>query len=77
MIPAAEGTPLLHDPIAEWIFNQHARRMSCNALYAEALSAQLGEFRKAEFVAAYGKVYVYRLRFLGHRIEPYAAKAAV
>jgi hypothetical protein len=57
MIPAAEGTPLLHDPIAEWIFNQHARRMSCNALYAEALSAQLGEFRKAEFVAAYGKVY--------------------
>jgi hypothetical protein len=47
----------IDDPLADWIFAQHSRRMSCEALYAEARRAPPREFRKADFVAAYGKVY--------------------
>ena len=57
MIPEAPGAPSIADPLAEWIFAQHSRRVSCEALYAEALSTHLGEFRKADFVAAHRKVY--------------------
>ena len=61
MIPEAPGAPSVADPLAEWIFDQHqcSPRMTSEALYAEAraLSAQLGEFKKTDFLAAFGKVY--------------------
>jgi hypothetical protein len=47
------------DPaLADWIFAQHSRRLTFNALCGEAArGAQLGDFRKADFLAAYKLVY--------------------
>ncbi len=53
----AEAAPPIDDPLAGWIFAQHSRGMSCEALYAEARRAPPREFRKSDFVTAYGKVY--------------------
>jgi hypothetical protein len=66
MIPEAPGAPSIADPLAEWIFAQHSRRMSCDALYTEARSTQLWEFRKTDFLASYQKVY---------RTEPHRPRA--
>jgi hypothetical protein len=81
--PEAGGTSSLRHRLTEWIFDRHQRfpRKTFEALYAEArtLSAQLGEFQKADLLAAYRKVYAtepHRPPATGWRLRiPYSERA--
>jgi len=55
--PAEVSAPAMNDRLAVWIFGQHGRSLSYDALLKEAVGAQLGAFRTGDFRAAYKKVY--------------------